>query len=159
VAFHPRESSPWRRRMSRREALRLMAGTAAVGGLLVGCGSGAGSSSSASRVVVGTREDPVKQPLYDDNPMIDSGMEPEKGPLRLYNWSDYIYTRVLKDFEKEFDVEVELTTFYNLEEATQKLRTGKVDFDVFVPTAEIIPKFVAGKLVLSPQHKMLREFI
>ena len=99
MAFHPRErSSPWQRRMSRREALRLMAGTAAAGGLLAGCGSGPGSSSSASEVVIGTRDDPVKQPLYDDNPMIASGLEPEKGPLRLYNWADYIYTRVLKDF-------------------------------------------------------------
>src|SRR5918994_6693841 len=100
MAFHPRERSPWGRPMSRREALRLMAGTAAAGGLLVGCGSGGGSSSSA-RVVIGTREDPAKQPLFDDNPMIDPGLEPEKGPLHLYNWSDYIYTRVLKDFEKE----------------------------------------------------------
>jgi spermidine/putrescine transport system substrate-binding protein len=141
--------------MSRGEALRLMAGTVAAGGLLAGCGSGAGSSSSASRVVIGTREDPAKQPLYDDNPMIESGLEPEKGPLRLYNWADYIYTRVLKDFEKEFGVEVELTTFYNLEEATRKLRTGKVGFDVFVPTAEIIPKFVAGKLLQPLNHDYL----
>jgi spermidine/putrescine transport system substrate-binding protein len=140
--------------MSRREALRLIAGTAAAGGLLVGCGSG-GGSSSASRVVIGTREDPAKQPLFDDNPMIDSGLEPEKGPLRLYNWADYIYTRVLKDFEKEFGVEVELTTFYNLEEATRKLRTGKVAFDVFVPTAEIVPKFVAGKLLQPLNHDYL----
>src|ERR671912_585248 len=152
MAFHPRERSPWGRRMTRREALRLMAGTAAAGGLLAGCGSGSGSSSSssASRVVIGTREGPVKQPLYDDNPMIESGLEPEKGPLRLYNWADYIYTRVLKDFEKEFGVEVELTTFYNTDEATRKLRTGKVSFDVFVPTAEIIPKFVAAKVLQTP---------
>jgi spermidine/putrescine transport system substrate-binding protein len=146
VVFHPRERPIWRPRMSRREALRLMAGAAAAGAMLAGCGSG-NSSSSTAQVVVGTREDPVKQPLYDDNPMIESGLEPEKGPLRVYNWADYIYTRVLKDFEEEFGVEVELTTFYNLEEATRKLRTGKVDFDVFVPTAEIIPKFVAGKLL------------
>ena len=131
-----------------------MAGTAVAGGLLAGCGSGAGSSS-ASRVVIGTREDPVEQPLFDDNPMIESGLEPEKGPLRLYNWADYIYTRVLKDFEEEFGVEVELTTFYNLEEATRKLRTGKVNFDVFVPTAEIIPKFVAGKLLQPLNHDYL----
>src|SRR5215208_7844660 len=154
MAFHPRERSPWRRSMSRREALRLIAGTAVAGGLLAGCDSG-GGSSSASRVVIGTREDPVKQPLYDDNPMIESGLEPEKGPLRLYNWSEYIYTRVLKDFEEEFGVEVELTTFYNLEEATQKLRTGKVNFDVFFPTAEVIPKFVAGKLLQPLNHDYL----
>jgi spermidine/putrescine transport system substrate-binding protein len=87
--------------------------------------------------------------------MIESGLEPEKGPLRLYNWSEYIYTRVLKDFEEEFGVEVELTTFYNLEEATQKLRTGKVNFDVFFPTAEVIPKFVAGKLLQPLNHDYL----
>jgi len=137
--------------MSRREALRLMAGAAMAGGVLAGCGSGGGSSSSVE-VIVGTRDKPVEQPLYDDNPMIESGLEPEKGPLRVYNWADYIYTRVLKDFEEEFGVEVELTTFYNLEEATRKLRTGKVDFDVFVPTAEIVPKFVAGKL-LQPLNR------
>jgi spermidine/putrescine transport system substrate-binding protein len=126
------------------------------GGVLASCSSGGGGpSSSEVQVVVGTREDPVKQPLYNDNPMIESGLEPEKGPLRLYNWSDYIYTRVLKDFEKEFGVEVELTTFYNLEEATRKLRTGKVNFDVFVPTAEVIPKFVAGKLLQPLNHSYL----
>jgi spermidine/putrescine transport system substrate-binding protein len=146
MVFHPKQRTFWRPSMSRREALRLMAGAAMASGVLVGCGSGGGSSSSVE-VVVGTRNNPVKQPLYDDNPMIESGLEPEKGPLRVYNWADYIYTRVLKDFEEEFGVEVELTTFYNLEEATRKLRTGKVDFDVFVPTAEIVPKFVAGKLL------------
>ena len=154
MAFHPRERPIWRPRISRREALRLMAGAAAAGGVLAGCGS-AGSSSSAVQVVVGTREDPAKQPLYDDNPMIESGLEPEKGPLRVYNWADYVYQRVLKDFAKEFDVEVELTTFYNLEEATRKLRTGKVGFDVFVPTAEIVPKFVAGKLLQPLNHDYL----
>ena len=154
MAFHPRERPIWRPRISRREALRLMAGAAAAGGVLAGCGS-AGSSSSSAQVVVGTREDPAKQPLYDDNPMIESGLEPEKGPLRVYNWADYVYQRVLKDFAKEFDVEVELTTFYNLEEATRKLRTGKVGFDVFVPTAEIVPKFVAGKLLQPLNHNYL----
>ena len=114
-----------------------------------------GEAPLAVKVVVGTRDKPVKQPLYEDNPMIESGLEPEKGPLRVYNWADYMYTRVLKDFEKEFGVEVELTTFYNLEEATRKLRTGKVNFDVFVPTAEVIPKFVAGKLLQPLNHSYL----
>jgi spermidine/putrescine transport system substrate-binding protein len=155
MVFHPKQRSFWRSPMSRREALGLMAGAAMAGGLLAGCGSGGASSSSAVGVVVGTRDKPVKQPLYDDNPMIESGLEPEKGPLRLYNWADYIYARVVKDFEKEFGVEVELTTFYNLEEATTKLRTGKVDFDVFVPTAEVIPKFVAGKLLQPLNHDYL----
>jgi spermidine/putrescine transport system substrate-binding protein len=154
MVFHPKQGPFWPPSMSRREALRLMAGAAMAGSVLAGCGSGP-ESSSAVEIVSGTRDRPVKQPLYDDNPMIESGLEPEKGPLRIYNWADYMYTRVLKDFGKEFGVEVELTTFYNLEEATRKLRTGKVDFDVFVPTAEIIPKFVAGKLMQPLNHSYL----
>ena len=154
MVFHPKQRPFWPPSMSRREALRLMAGAAMAGSVLAGCGSGT-ESSSAVEIVSGTRDRPVKQPLYDDNPMIESGLEPEKGPLRIYNWADYMYTRVLKDFGKEFGVEVELTTFYNLEEATRKLRTGKVDFDVFVPTAEIIPKFVAGKLMQPLNHSYL----
>ena len=88
MTFHPRDRLPWNRSMSRRDALRLLAGTAVAGGLLVGCGSGGGSSPSAARLAIGTRENPVQQPLYDDNKAIESGLEPEDEPLRLYNWAD-----------------------------------------------------------------------
>src|ERR687895_1034795 len=98
MVFHPRERLPWNRSMSRREVLRLMAGMAVAGGLLAGCGSGGGGSSSASRLAIGTRENPVEQPLFDDIPRIESGLEPEDGPLRVYNWADYINPEVLKGF-------------------------------------------------------------
>ncbi len=154
MAFHPRERSPWRRTMSRREALRLIAGTAAAGGLLAGCGSTPGSSS-APRLVIGTRENPVEQPLFDDRQSIDSGLEPEEGPLRVYNWADYINPAVLKGFTQRFGSEVEVTTFYNSQEAAQKLRTGKISFDVFFPTQDDLPKYVAGKLLQPLNHDYL----
>jgi len=149
MVFHPRDRWPWNKQLNRRDMLRYTAGGAITAQLLVACsGDGAGTTGGSSGgIIIGTPNKPVEQPLFDDNPPIDSGLEPESGPLRLYNWADYIWPRVLKDFEKEFGVEVELTTFYNLEEATRKLRTGEVSFDVFFPTAEIIPKFVAGKLL------------
>lgn len=132
-------------------------GGATMAAWLAACGSGGGadSSSSAADITIGTPENPVKQPIYDDNQPIDSNLKPEKGPLRLYNWDAYIWTRVLKDFAAKYDVDFELTTFYNLEEATRKLRTGKLKFDVFVPTAEIIPKYVAGKLLQPLNHDYL----
>lgn len=154
MAFHPRDRWPWNRYLSRRDMLRWSAGTVTAGALLAACGTGA-ESSTASRILIGRPDKPVKQPFFDDNPPIDSDLEPEAGPLRLYNWSDYIWTRVIKDFSEEFDVEVQLTTFYNLEEATRKLRTGQVNFDVFFPTAEIIPKYVAGKLIQPLNHDYL----
>ena len=154
MVFHPRERSPWRRSISRREVLRLMAGTAVAGGLLAGCGSGSGSSS-ASRLVIGTRENPVEQPLHDDIPQVESGQEPEEGPLRVYNWADYINPAVLKGFTEQFGAEVEVTTFYNSQEAAQKLRTGKISFDVFFPTQDDLPKYVAGKLLQPLNHDYL----
>ena len=146
MAFHPRDRWPWNRQMTRREMLRVTAGSIVAAQFLAACGGNGSGGTSASGIVIGTPQNPVQQPYFDDNPMIDSGLEPEAGPLRLYNWDDYIWRPVIKDFEKEYGVEVELKTFYNLEEATRKLRTGEVQYDVFFPTAEIIPKFVAGKL-------------
>ena len=154
MVFHPRQRLPWNRSMSRREVLKLMAGMAAAGGLLAGCGSG-GGPSSASRLAIGTRENPVEQPLFDDIPRVESGLEPEEGPLRLYNWADYINPEVLKGFTERFGAEVEVTTFYNSQEAAQKLRTGKISFDVFFPTQDELPKYVAGKLLQPLNHDYL----
>jgi spermidine/putrescine transport system substrate-binding protein len=140
--------------MSRRDALKLLAGTAVAGGLLAGCGSG-GGSSSAPRLVIGTRENPVEQPLHDDVPRVESGQEPEEGPLRVYNWADYINPAVLKGFTEQFGAEVEVTTFYNSQEAAQKLGTGKISFDVFFPTQDDLPKYVAGKLLQPLNHDYL----
>jgi spermidine/putrescine transport system substrate-binding protein len=154
MVFHPRERSPWRRSISRRDMLKLMAGTAVAGGLLAGCGSGSGSSSD-SRLAIGTRENPVEQPLFDEVPRVESGQEPEEGPLRVYNWADYINPAVLKGFTEQFGAEVEVTTFYNSQEAAQKLRTGKVSFDVFFPTQDDLPKYVAGKLLQPLNHDYL----
>ena len=158
MAWHPRDRWPWNAAMSRREMLRLTAGTAVAGSVLAACGGNGGGAKRGSNgqgVVIGTPQEPVEQPLFDDLPAIDSNLEPEGGPLRLYNWADYIWRPVLKDFEKEYGVKVELTTFYNLEEATRKLRTGDLKFDVFFPTAEVIPKFVAGRLLQPLNHDYL----
>jgi spermidine/putrescine transport system substrate-binding protein len=147
MVFHPRDRWPWNRAMTRRDMLRLSAGTAGGAFLLAACGPDrTESGGQAAGVTIGSPNNPVQQPLYDDNPAIESDLEPEEGPLMVYNWDAYIWQRVLKDFETETGVPVKLTTFYNLEEATRKLSTGRLKFDVFFPTAEVIPKFVAAKL-------------
>lgn len=155
MTLHPRQNWRGRRgwpwgdgRMDRREFLRLSGG-ATLGAAMLACarreeprGGGA-----ASGITIGSPENPVTQPIFEDNPPIESGLEPEAGPLRVYNWEDYVWRRVLKDFEAEYGVTVELSTFYNLEEGIEKLRSGEVAFDIFFPTAENIPKLVAGKLL------------
>jgi spermidine/putrescine transport system substrate-binding protein len=153
MAFHPRERFPWNRTLNRRDMLRLGAGTALAGTVLAACGGGDDDGAvSSGGIQIGTPDNPVRQPISDDNPPIESNLEPEPGPLQVYNWDAYIWKRVLDDFAEEFNVDYELTTFFNLEEGIRKLRTGKVKFDIFFPTAENIPKLVAGKL-LQPLNR------
>ena len=144
--------------MSRRRMIRLSSSAVITAKLLAACGDSSSGASGGSAVKIGTPDNPVKQPLFDDNSPIESGLEPEAGPLKLYNWADYVWPRVLNDFSEEFGVEVELTTFYNMEEATRKLRTGSLSFDVFFPTAEVIPKFIAGKIMQPLNHDYLPNF-
>jgi spermidine/putrescine transport system substrate-binding protein len=155
MVFHPREGGsrrgwPFARPIGRREFLRLGGGAMAAA-WLAACGGGQTTSSGAT-VRIGTPENPVSQPLFDDNPPIDSGLEPEAGPLRVYNWEQYIWKRVLDDFSEEFGVEYELSQFHNLEEGIRKLQSGEVPYDVFFPTAENIPKLIAAKL-LQPLNR------
>jgi spermidine/putrescine transport system substrate-binding protein len=92
-------------------------------------------------------DNPVRLPIYPDNPRIPSGLEPESGPLQLYNWAEYVNEAVLKSFEKRYGVEVQLSTFSTLDEAVAKLAAGAVGYDVFVPTQPEISLLVAGKLI------------
>jgi len=164
---HPRERLIRPRGLSRREFLRLSGGVA--GGVLLSACAGAsstsqsagGASSSASAaadtggLAIGAPGDPAEQPLFDDIPPIESGLDIEEGPLRIYNWADYLNVPTLKKFAKEFDVEYELTTFYNLDEALRKLSTGELQADVFFPTAPVLPKYIAGKLLQPLNHDYL----
>ncbi len=74
-------------------------------------------------------------------------MEPEEGPLQLYNWAEYMNRAVVKSFEKKYGVGVELSTFATVDEAIAKLASGAVGYDVFVPTQPYIAMLVAGKIV------------
>jgi spermidine/putrescine transport system substrate-binding protein len=135
--------------MDRREFLRRSgAATLAYSGagmLLAACGGS--SLSSTPGVVVASPGHPVKLQVFDDNHPIDSGLQPEAGPLKLFNWDEYVYKQVLRDFEAKYGVKVELSTFYNMTEGVQKLRTGQVDYDVFFPTIDFLPKLTAAKLL------------
>lgn len=157
---HPAER--WSRlRMSRREFLRksatagLALPTAAV--ILAACAEeGPGPTvGEEAELRVGTRADPVELQLFDDNQPIASGLQPESGPLRIFNWEDYFWKRVLNDFGEKYGVEWEYIPFYNLEDGIAKFETGEADFDVFFPTIDYLPGLVARKLIQPLNHDYL----
>ncbi|BBF87458.1 ABC transporter, periplasmic spermidine putrescine-binding protein PotD [Aquitalea magnusonii] len=56
------------------------------------------------------------------------------GELNLYNWSDYIPQDLLKRFEKETGIKVNLDVFDSNESLLAKLKAGAKGYDVVVPS-------------------------
>jgi spermidine/putrescine transport system substrate-binding protein len=95
---------------------------------------------------------PVTLPLYADNKAIVSGLKPEKGPLQFYNWIAYINPAVVKDFEKKYKVQVQISTFNTIDEAIAKISSKAVQFDMFTPETVFLERLVVGKLLQPLNH-------
>lgn len=54
--------------------------------------------------------------------------------LYVYNWANYISSRTIPDFEKEFNVKVIYDNYSNNEELLAKLQTGAGGYDVIFPS-------------------------
>jgi len=154
---HPAER--WSRlHISRREFLRRTAAGATalptMAALLAACGEERGpgvSGGEEPELRIGTPDNPAELQVFDDNPPIESGLEPESGAtLTIFNWADYFWKRVLDDFAEaysDYGVDWEYVTFYNMEEAISKIETGEAQFDVFFPTIDVVPGLVAKKII------------
>jgi spermidine/putrescine transport system substrate-binding protein len=85
---------------------------------------------------------------------IADGLDPESGPLRIYNYADYVNPVVVAAFEEQYGVTVEITTFDVDAEAITKLANGSVEVDVMnsaAPNASL-PRLIAGGLI-QPLNK------
>ena len=101
-------------------------------------------------------DDPVTWPIYRSNPAIASGLPSEKNAtLRIFNWVAYINQKNLNAFAKKYRCKVELTTFNTMDEALAKLHSGQFNFDVFLPTVDVIGQLVAAKLVRPLNHSYI----
>lgn len=59
------------------------------------------------------------------------------GELNLYNWGDYINPDVLKRFEQEHDVNVNLDTYGTNEEMLAKIQAGATGYDIVFPSVHM----------------------
>jgi len=171
---HPKDRSG----LTRRQVLgRAVGGAFALGGagFLAGCenttepigASGGGLSGPAAKLVVQKPVGPGGLPLprpdnavtwaiTSDNPPIKDGRPPEKGPLNVYNYANYIDPVTLKKFQKQFGTKVEIATYNSSDEAIAKLSAGAVAFDVIIGlSANNICNLIAQKLVQPLNHSYL----
>ena len=149
------------RKMDRRSFMRRAGGTAlalpTASAILAACskpGTTGDATGSSGPVDVARPGDPVTLPLHGEPIPTDTPIE-AGATLQVYNWSDYFYRKVLAEFEDQYDVKIEWTTFNNMEEGIQKLVAGQVKPDVFFPTTDYISRLVQTDLLQPLNHDLL----
>jgi spermidine/putrescine transport system substrate-binding protein len=162
---HPRERHGPSEGMNRRDFLQgslatVALGAAGLGGagaLLEACARSTTQSSQGARSLPLARPNhPVKWPIFSDNKPIASSLQPEKNAtLQIYNWTAYIYKKVVNEFAAKYKCKVQVNTFNNMDEALAKIRSGQVNFDVFFPTNDVIGKLVEFKYVRPLNHSYI----
>jgi spermidine/putrescine transport system substrate-binding protein len=156
--------SPLAKRMTRQAMMRKTAGGAAALGasswLLAACGGSSsggsgGSTSNDPSLPIGTKNRPITLPMSSDNPAIASGKSPESGPFIIYDWDYYLSPAVIKSFEQKYNVKAQLTTFASIDEAVNKIASGAITPDVWVPDAEHIYQVAQSKLIQPINHSYI----
>ncbi|HYY80052.1 MAG TPA: spermidine/putrescine ABC transporter substrate-binding protein [Actinomycetes bacterium] len=152
-----RDPLPPTGRMSRRAFLALSGGV-----VLAGCGgggNGGGGGAAGGAIQLASPSHPVTWPIRDDNKPIADGLAPERNAtLKVYNWTDYIYKKVVSDFEKRYKaygVKVQVSTYATMSEAIAKIRSGQVAFDVLFPTYDVLGKLIQRNYVRPLTHSYL----
>jgi spermidine/putrescine transport system substrate-binding protein len=164
--------------MTRRRFLR-GAASSAVGvgaaGVLAGCentttpiGAGAGGPSGEAAKLVESRpvgpgglplprpDNAVTWAITAENPAIPDGRPTERGPLRVYNYADYLDPVVMKRFQRAFNTSVQIATYNSADEAVAKIASGAVGFDVIVGlSGSNIVNLIAQRLLQPLNHAYL----
>jgi spermidine/putrescine transport system substrate-binding protein len=147
------------RRFGRRSFLRGAAALTAatpLGGLLAACGRR--PAETVDDLPVPTRANPVAWPAHEDL-AVPSGLRVERGAtLRVYQWHEYLYEDVLEGFVRRHgadDVDVEVESFSDMNEALARLREPGAAFDVFFPTIDVLGRLVDARLLRPLNHDYL----
>jgi len=70
---------------------------------------------------------PAPQPATEAAPVAEDNV------LNIYNWNDYMDETLLTNFEKEYGIKINYSTFANNDELTKVLMAGPVEYDIVVP--------------------------
>jgi spermidine/putrescine transport system substrate-binding protein len=151
--------------LSRREFLKRTAATGialpSLAAILAACGTtsstgGASGSGSAGGLQLASPNNPVTLPITDANPAIADALSAEKGPLKIFGYSDYIWKKVLNAFSAKYNTSVEYTSFETPDEMVSKMQSNGADFDLIVTvTLENIGKLATGGLIQPLNHSYL----
>jgi spermidine/putrescine transport system substrate-binding protein len=91
--------------------------------------------------------------------VLASGLPVERNAtLRVYQWKDYLSSRVLDSFTRAFahaDVRLEVESFLHIDQAVARLQQPDMDFDVVFPTVDVLRGLVDQRLLRPLNHDYL----
>jgi len=131
-------------RVGRRGFLRVAAllGAAGVagyaGGTVAGLGRGKGGPGGTPA--------PTAQPL--------TGNRRDERLLNIYNWPDYIDDRTIPAYQAHGNIRINYDVFSSNEDLLAKMRAGPTQYDIIVPTNNLIPTYRSLGLI-EPLHQDL----
>ncbi len=71
-----------------------------------------------------------------------TGCKNNEKTINIYNWGDYIEPTVIKDFEKEYGIKVNYSTFATNEDMYVKLKSGGSNYDIVFPSDYMIERLI-----------------
>jgi spermidine/putrescine transport system substrate-binding protein len=147
----PRPGRGLSRRSFLKRAVVVAVATPAALEALAACGN---QLYTVGNLVIASPSHPVRWPYTHRH--IEPGQTPKPGStLRLYNYADYLAPGLMKAYEKETGVNIELSTFNDTDEALTKIATGSVAYDVYFPSYDQIGKMVTAKLLRPLTHSYM----
>ena len=79
-----------------------------------------------------------------------------RGPrLNIFNWSDYVASDTIANFEREFGLRVQYGTYESIPEMLAKVMSGNSGWDVIFPSAEYIQPMRDMGLLGQLRHEWL----
>ena len=169
---HPKQLNPMDRRTFLRRAAAAGIALPSMAAILAACGKGA--QSTVSNVPTGSGgtgqtygtggvagapyplarpEAPVTWTVQADNPVIESGLPPEKNAtLEVMRWPFYIDPGVLDSFAAKYDCTIKQTVFHDMDKGIEKMQTGG-DFDImFGMNVWALGRSIAKGLIRPVNH-------
>lgn len=92
-----------------------------------------------------------------------AGCKKDENTLNVYNWGDYIAPEVIEEFEEEYGIKVNYSTFDTNEDMYVKVKSGGNSYDVLFPSDYIIEKMIKEDMLLKldmnniPNYKNIDE--
>jgi spermidine/putrescine transport system substrate-binding protein len=76
----------------------------------------------------------------------------EEKKLNLYSWDSYLGENTLADFNKATGVTVKLDIYGSNDELFAKLKAGNPGYDVIIPSANWVQRFVKANMLVQLDH-------